>query len=70
MEGQLERALREMCESQELPDEWREFILVLLHKKKLTDLVSGKREVACMSHGAKLMERCAIQVAIDMVTSR
>ena len=68
--GRMVECLRAMARDKLLPEDWRHFILCLLDKKKKSDLVDKKREVAIMSHGAKLMERACVKVALDEVTSR
>ena len=68
--GLLVECYREVADTKVVPASWKRFILVLLNKKKMSDLVHKKREVACMSHGAKLMERAGVQQAIDEVTCR
>ena len=64
------RTMREVAETRAVPAEWRRFILILLDKKRKADLVAKKREVAVMSHGAKMMERAGLLAAFDEVNHR
>ena len=62
-------ALVEVARTKAVPPSWRRVVLLLLQKKKASDLVGKMREISLLSQSLKLLEACALVPAYGRLRS-